>query len=107
MPLNVARVVSLRTAKRGRSYRGRVYLSGTPDTVIETMNTIDATHAANLVSGFNALATLLDGHGFDVVVASKQHNGVETNPAEVNEVIAFAVDVLVDSQRRRLTGRGT
>lgn len=105
--LNSPLVVSLRTQKRGRSYRGRVYISG--------MNIDGISNAVDVASGtasafatiFAGLATALDALGFDVVVASRQHNGVPTNPAEVNEVTAYIVDTHLDSQRRRLSGRGT
>lgn len=106
-PLNVALVVSHRTEKRGRSYRGRTYLSGIPEPQIENVNLAKAAYAADVVSRFGDLQTTLDGAGYDLVVASKRHNGVVTNPAETNEVIALVADTLLDSQRRRLTGRGT
>lgn len=107
LPLNSALCVSLRTEKRGRSYRGRVYVSGLPVSHMTALNVYGSTQAANIVSDFGALQSTLDGAGYDIVVASKQHNGVTTNPAETNEVIAIVADTLLDSQRRRLNGRGT
>lgn len=105
--LNSALVVSGRTEKRGRSYRGRAYISG--------MNIDGMTNAVDVASGtasafasiFGTLQTELDAIGFDTVIASRQHNGVVTNPAETNEVTAWIVDTHLDSQRRRLAGRGT
>lgn len=107
LPTNATMCVSARTAKRGRSYRGRKYLSGlllqdTTDQVTWGSSAVTAYPAA-----FATLQGSLDTAGFDVVVASKQHNGVETNPAETNEVIAWVTDDSIDSQRRRLKGRGT
>jgi len=107
MALNAPMCVSLRTQKRGRSYRGRVYVSGIVqanmnDAVLWGSGAVTAFPAA-----FATLQTSLDTAGFDVVVASKQHNLVTTNPAETNEVIAFTADNKIDSQRRRLSGRGT
>jgi len=99
--------VSLRTAKRGRSYRGRVYVSGMSEDNTQTANTFTSAFVAAIAGDFVSLQNDLDTAGFDIVVASKQHNGVVTNPAEVNEVIAIAADTAIDSQRRRLTGRGT
>lgn len=106
-PLNAAAVVSHRTAKRGRSYRGRSYLSAFPLGQTTSANLLNGTYASNLASAFSTLAGTLDVSGFDHVVASKQHNGVATSPAEANEVINYVVDTLIDSQRRRLTGRGS
>jgi len=104
---NVALVVSQRTAKRGRSYRGRAYIPGMPVSARLNQTDITTTAANNLADDFTTLQTTLDAAGFDIVVASRQHNGVTTNPAEQNEVIAFVVDNHYDSQRRRLFGRGT
>jgi len=106
-PLNSPIVVSLRTAKRGRSYRGRAYVSGIPQDAL--LNPVDytVTRTASVAAAFIALQADLDVAGYDLVVASKKHNGVVTNPAETNEVIAILVDQHVDSQRRRLFGRGT
>jgi len=107
LPLNVAIVASLRTAKRGRSYRGRAYISGLPLTSTNNINQLDATKITTLLGDLATLQNDLDAAGYDIVVASKQHNGVTTNPAETNEVIDIVMDANLDSQRRRLTGRGT
>jgi hypothetical protein len=107
MTNNVARVVSHRTAKRGRSYRGRSYLSGVPKGLDTSATSFTTGHATDLVNAFTSLQSTLDTIGFDIVVASTQHNGAVTNPAELNEVIAFVVDTNFDSQRNRLAGRGT
>ena len=107
LPLNACAVVSHRTEKRGRSYRGRSYLSGITSNQINSVTTLNGTATAAFANGFAALRTLLDGHGLDQVVASRQHNGVPTSPADTNEVIVNVVDSLIDSQRRRLAGRGT
>lgn len=106
MPLNVAHVISLRTEKRGRSYRGRVFTGGWPAVTIA--NQVDFTGAATTarVTAFTNLQASLDTQGFDVVVPSKQHNNVVTNPAETNEVIAITADAHFDSQYKRLFGRG-
>jgi len=102
-----AAVVSARTAKRGRSYRGRVYLGGLTTDVVQTAADMSGAAASTFGAAFAQLQTELDALGYDTVVASRQHNGVVTNPAELNEVIAWVVDTHFDSQRRRLAGRGT
>lgn len=107
LPLGTAVVVSHRTAMRGRSYRGRSFLSGIATSDQNTVNTLAGATASGIVTGFGSLRTLLDGHGYDHVVASRQHNGSITTPAVVNEVVSYVVDTLLDSQRRRLQGRGT
>jgi len=106
-PTNVAVVMSHRTAKRGRSYRGRSFIGGLPITQVDTPTTLAASTATAFANGFASLRGTLDTHGLDHVVASRQHNGVTTSPAETNEVITTVVDTLLDSQRRRLAGRGS
>jgi len=107
MALNAPMCISLRTQRRGRSYRGRVYVSG----IVQANMNDSVLWGSGAVTAFPAaIATLqasLDTAGYDVVVASKQHNLVTTNPAETNEVIAITADNKIDSQRRRLAGRGT
>lgn len=107
LPIGTAQCVSLRTDKRGRSYRGRVYMGGlTQGYRLDAANMTSAGISA-LLGHFVALSLWLDGIGYDTIVASRQHNGVITNPAEVNEVTSYTVDSKFDSQRRRLAGRGT
>lgn len=106
-PANVAIVASHRTAKRGRSYRGRSYVGGIPVTQVDTPTTLAGSTATAFANGFASLRGTLDTHNLDHVVATKQHNGAVVSPAEVNSVISTVVDTLLDSQRRRLAGRGT
>lgn len=106
-PTSVAVVASHRTAKRGRSYRGRSFVGGIPVTQIDTPTTLAGSTATAFANGFASLRSTLDGHGLDQVVATKQHNNAVVSPAETNEVISTVVDTLLDSQRRRLSGRGT
>jgi len=106
-PNNVATVLSLRTDKRGRSYRGRIYLGGID--IGSMVSTVDFSvgYMANLLADLATLWTGLDAVGYDMVVVSKQHNGVPTNPADMNVVTTITTDVHADSQRRRLAGRGS
>jgi hypothetical protein len=75
-PNNVAACVSLRTAQRGRSGRGRNFIPGIPNSVI-TLNTLDPTFITDLV---NAYATLPGAGGFtagwELVVLSRVTGGV-------------------------------
>jgi len=107
MPMNCAQVMSLRTAKRGRSYRGRIFTGGWPAASLTSQVDFDATATTNRIAAFTALQAALDAAGYDVVVPSKQHNLAVTNPAETNEVIAITADAHIDSAYKRLFGRGT
>lgn len=106
LPTGTAVVASLRTALRGRSYRGRVYLGGLASALQSTAIAISGASATSIASYFTDLMDILDLIGFDLVVASKQHNGAVVNPANVQPVTSVIVDTLFDSQRRRLGGRG-
>lgn len=100
-------VVSLRTALRGRSYRGRAYISGwNAGTMTDSVNTT-STLANSLAAAVATLVGNTVALGFPMVIASKQHNKVVTNPAVTNDVTATLADTHMDSQRRRLFGRGT
>jgi len=105
--LGTAAVVSQRTEKRGRSFRGRAYLGGLPADSGSTAVDMTTVYAAGQAAAFGLLQTALDAIGFDMVVASTRHNGSTRATAELNETIAFIVDTHYDSQRRRLAGRGT
>lgn len=107
VPANAAVAVSLRTDKRGRSYRGRNYVAGFVPADQPTPTTIGTTLASALVDAWVGLNTYVDALGFDLCVVSRQHNGVPTNPAEMNDVSTIMCDTAIDSQRRRLYGRGS
>lgn len=107
LPNNAALVISHRTAKRGRSYRGRSYFTGIPTNKQLTPVSVTSTYASALVSAFITLMDAIGAVGFPQIVASKQHNGAVTSPAATNLVTANIVDTNFDSQRRRLFGRGS
>ncbi|HET8671483.1 MAG TPA: hypothetical protein VFM05_12895 [Candidatus Saccharimonadales bacterium] len=106
MPGHTALVVSQRTAKRGRSFRGRAFVGGFNSSHLADTSRATSVYAGNLVTAFAGLDTALVAVGFEVVVATKQINGVAVNPAQTNRVITYIVDTAWDSQRRRLFGRG-
>jgi hypothetical protein len=107
VPNNVAVCVSLRTAARGRSARGRNYVLGLPTTAVvnsgitaANKNAIEATYQA-LVSGASPTTGILS-------VVSRYENNAPRATALVRPVVsAVIVDDYPDSQRRRLPGRGT
>jgi len=106
LPGNVALCVSFRTANRGRSYRGRNYVPGLAETSVAG-NTVEPTVVNGLQSGYGALISAAAGAGYPWVVASR-YSGGDPRPAGILTRVTGArvVDPYVDSQRRRLTGRG-
>jgi len=106
---NVAAVLSLRTAGRGRSRRGRMYLagmdSGTPSSPVD----IGATWISNILADFGTLISNLEAATspvYDAVVASRQENGVVQDPGNTFPITTITMDTHFDSQRRRLATRG-
>lgn len=95
LPASIALVVSLRTALRGRSYRGRVYTG--PH--IESDNSVAGAPSAALLTAeslqWTAHLTALVATGVSLVVASYLH-------ATAQDVTSVSVDSRWDTQRRRL-----
>jgi len=99
LPGNVAFCVSLRTALAGRSTRGRKYFAGLGEGDVSG-NEFDGGRIATLLTGVNDLIANLVTNGTPLAIFSR------TIPALTQVQTATAVDAFVDSQRRRLTGRG-
>jgi hypothetical protein len=106
-PANVALCVSLRTNGRGRSARGRQYISGLNVNDI-TGNQFDTAAAQAVVDAFNGYAADIYNAGYQVVVLSRYENKQPRTEALVQPLtVAVLTDTFIDSQRRRLTGRGS
>ena len=106
-PGNVSFCLSARTGISGRSFRGRKYVAGVP-TAQRTGNTANSGWVGTLITALNALISLLADINGLLVVVSRIENGVERLEGIVTEIISWtASDLYLDSQRRRLTGRGT
>lgn len=104
---NNALCVSFRTAARGRTGRGRNYISGIPTNQV-TNNTVSQTFVDQIVGAYNGLQAGLDAIGWTWVVVSRHFNGVDRAVGVARPVTAaIVVDRVIDSQRRRLPGRGT
>jgi hypothetical protein len=107
VPNNVTLCVSFRTAGRGRSARGRNYISGFSEGAV-TGNTFDPSIAEDIRAGYEELldATTYTGD-WGWVVYSRFENGVPRDEGQALPVDAVVLtDLVVDSQRRRLPGRG-
>lgn len=106
MSNNVAPCISFRTSERGRSGRGRNYIPGiSVDNVVR--NTINATWAGYMVTGYEALPDAVADLDCTWCVLSRKHAG-GFRPAGLLIPITSVKfsDFIVDSQRRRLPGRG-
>lgn len=110
---NVSLCVSFRTANRGRSYRGRNYVVGlTTDAVVQ--NTVQTAYLDEIQQAYDLLPSLGTATGWTWYVVSR-YSGVDpTTGKPIPRVTgvrtpvtaAVIIDPTVDSQRRRLPGRG-
>ncbi len=106
MPNNVAMCVSFRTARRGRWFRGRNYVPGMAEDGV-TNNAFLASRTAAIVAAYNSLIGVVADNGGTWVVASRRVSNAPRLTGITEPVTAALVtDDYVDSQRRRLPGRG-
>jgi len=107
-PNNVTTAMTLRTALGGRSGRGRIYHVGMPNNHY-VGDLLNATDRAGLVTAYEALKTIAPsgvGPEFQLVIVSRYFNLAQRAVGIKNRVTSVSNDGILDSQRRRLTGRG-
>jgi len=104
--LNTAGVISFITDLRGRSYRGRNYIPGIPGTYTSDAGELNGAsiiaYLADYANMFEAAAV----GGWTHVVLSRFHDHAEREEGVATPVSSLGMDVYLDSQRRRLKGRG-
>lgn len=106
LPSNVTWAIKLNTAAAGRSGHGRIYRIGLTEDQV-TGNLLHNDAAANFVSDWQALQANLALDGLNLAVVSYCHAGAWRTSAFVNQVTSIGyTDLIIDSQRRRLPGRG-
>jgi hypothetical protein len=101
MSANVANVFSLRTARTGRSYRGRIYIPGIPENSIQG-NHLTAGAVTAMTSAAAGLITRFSTGVQTLVVASYHNQGAPRAVGVATPVTQTIVDARVDTQRRRL-----
>jgi len=106
LPNNVSLCFTKRTSQRGRSYRGRYYHWGMTEAHV-TGNTVIPAIQSQMINSLNLLRSMEVGTDiWALVVASRFQNGSQIDPGIVTLVTGHTTDGVVDSQRRRLPGRG-
>jgi hypothetical protein len=107
LPNNVALCVSFRTNGRGKSARGRNYVPGLVETEVSG-SIVASTTTTPVVAAYNALKGAgTFTAGLEWVVVSRFHDNAPRTVALVQPITSVVlVDSVVDSQRRRLPGRG-
>jgi len=108
-PGNVSVAIARKSIYAGRSKRGRIYLAGIPESFV-TGNVVDATFISDHVDMLNGLDEYLADATVPFLssIVSRIDVGGITPTGTSTLVFRWeAVDSNVDSQRRRLAGRGT
>jgi len=108
LPNEVAFCVSLHSASRGRSARGRMFIPAIPVSATADANNLTAIAAGALVSSVQTLINDLTVDARQPVIVSFRHDGVVRpgGPVLFPIISAVATDTLLDSQRRRKPGVG-
>jgi hypothetical protein len=107
-PNSVTIVLSMRTALAGRSFRGRIYHLGLPNAQI-AVNAVQPTHVTALIAAYAELLNFPVGPGETPWVPGvlSYYSGGALRPTPVfTPAVVFTSDGVIDSQRRRLPGRG-
>jgi len=99
MPGNVTSTVSWRTGFAGPRRRGRTYMVDTPVDQVTAGETISGTRAGLLATWGQTLINALQVASKLLVVASHTYH-------TWTPVLSVIVETILDSQRRRLPGRG-
>ena len=107
VPLNAAWVFSYRTALRGRSYRGRGYQPGLLNSILTSPGIGNSAILTAIAANYVQWLITSVPAGWTWVVASHFHNKAPRASAVLTPIISVVVDTLLDSQRRRLVGRGS
>lgn len=114
LPGNVSLAVSFHTGLRGRAYRGRNYIVGIPEGKRDGISKVLPSYGDDLIAAYSGLITAALGPGQTWVVVSR-FSGISGSPPRPTPRIAGVTtpvtsvtlaDLGLDSQRRRLPGRG-
>lgn len=104
---NVTFAFKFATGLAGRSARGRWYVTGLGTSIVTNGVSMPAVSAAGFVTAFNNLLVALGDIGQQLCVTSYRHNNA-WRPEAVSYPVTSVLytDLNIDSQRRRLVGRG-
>lgn len=106
VPNNCSCAISFRTRFRGRSYRGRNYPPGMPETLTDGSRVAQAWRDA-WTSFYATLYGDALANGTPMGVISRYSGGLPRAVGQITPITAILfVDDVIDSQRRRLPGRG-
>jgi hypothetical protein len=106
LPGNVSWAIKFSTTGRGRSSRGRNFFCGLPRDQVNN-NALDSIFAGSVISAYEQFLIPTLDLDAALVVVSHQLAGAPRSAGLAQPVVAITyTDLTVDSQRRRLPGRG-
>jgi len=114
LPGNCSVSVSFRTSSRGRSFRGRNYIIGIPESKLEGTSIITTDYADLITTAYEAFLDTIGTAGWTWVALSRfsgvdptTHKPIPRSAGVMTPITnVLLVDRTIDSQRRRLPGRG-
>lgn len=107
LPNNNALCLTLTTGNRGRSARGRSFICGMADLRV-TKNELDGDYVSDIANAWmNFLLVGVDDGWVPVVVSRVTGGAPRTSGVTYQITGCVAQDNVIDSQRRRLPGRGS
>jgi len=105
---NVALVISQGTASRGRSYRGRTYHCGIPETFAQdAVSMFDANRIGALTGWINWWDAMAAVDGSTHVVLSRYTGNAPRATGVMTPITTVSANGDFDSMRKRLAGRGS
>jgi len=107
IPNNVTLSVKRRSALTGRGARGRVFVPGWRSTMLSTDNVANAAVAGVMEDALNEMRGAMAAVDWEEVIVHRVAAGTPLVPAVAFTVIEYVVvNLVMDSMRRRLPGRG-
>lgn len=109
-PTDAAIAIKRTSANLGRSGRGRVYWPLWDNGETTAVDQISGTYAGAIAAALATFQADVEGYsaGLELGIVSFQHGGAPVNPGLFEQTTGWnAFDTMVDSQRRRLLGRGS
>lgn len=110
LPSSVCLAIKKVTGNLGRSGRGRWFWPlGDVQAISGSNDTVGAAYITAIEAGLTAFQAAIEGSALpcQVGIVSYQHNNVARSAGLFQQITAWSnSDATIDSQRRRLTGRG-
>jgi len=105
--LNAAMVISEHTLLRGRSYRGRIYVAGIPTAYLANAGQMGSAERATVVDAYTDFINDIEiAYSCVHVVVSRRQDNAPLTTGIATEIESYSANIDLDSQRRRLVGRG-